>query len=180
MLHSSLPSLRAVRVGGLCLEILHGTWGPDPVLHQFFAIQNRRSFPTPPKNIYRNGLRLSPPKEKASKHRPPTRTALDTEQVISDPEKNIQKWVRLSLPKEKTSRHRPPTRTALELGSEDSYGSLVEHTRTLSKFCGDPCPVSRGLAATVKCDHMREKHFFSCVGSETHHYRLHGSRVSVR
>ena len=39
---SSLPSLRAV--GGLCLEMSPGTWGPDPVLYQLFAIQNRRSF----------------------------------------------------------------------------------------------------------------------------------------
>ena len=40
---SSLPSLRAV--DGLCLEVWPGTWGPDPVLNQFFAMQNRRSFP---------------------------------------------------------------------------------------------------------------------------------------
>ena len=39
----SLPSLRAV--GGLCLDLSLGTWGPDPVLYQPFAIQNRRSFP---------------------------------------------------------------------------------------------------------------------------------------
>ena len=35
--------LRAV--DGPCLEVSLGTWGPDPFLYQFFAIQNRRSFP---------------------------------------------------------------------------------------------------------------------------------------
>ena len=33
---SSLPSLRAV--GGLCLEVSLGAWGPDPYLYQRFAI----------------------------------------------------------------------------------------------------------------------------------------------
>ena len=42
-LESSPPGLRAV--GGLCLEISLVAWGPDPVLYQLFAIQNRRSFP---------------------------------------------------------------------------------------------------------------------------------------
>ena len=44
---TSLPSLRGV--GGLCLEVSLGTWKPDPVLYQLFAIQNR-SFPTRQKN----------------------------------------------------------------------------------------------------------------------------------
>ena len=39
---SSLPSLRAV--GGLCLEVSLGTQGPDPVLCQLCAIQNRSCF----------------------------------------------------------------------------------------------------------------------------------------
>ena len=39
----SLPSLRAG--GGLCLEVSPGAWGPDPVMYQLFAIQNRTSFP---------------------------------------------------------------------------------------------------------------------------------------
>ena len=40
---SSLPSLRVV--DGLCLKVSLGTWGPDPVMYQLFAIQNRTSFP---------------------------------------------------------------------------------------------------------------------------------------
>ena len=28
------------RVGGLCLEVSLGTWGPDPVLHRCFTMQN--------------------------------------------------------------------------------------------------------------------------------------------
>ena len=57
--------------------------------------------------------------------------------------------------------------------------SLVEHK--LSKFGGDPCPVTRGLVATAMC-YMRKARFCLCRHrtERTHHYRRHCPRVSVR
>ena len=71
----SLPSLRAV--GGLCLEVSLGTCGPDTVLYQLFAIQNRRSFPIRKKFI-QNGSGTHVPSE-TSRHIPPTALKLGSE-----------------------------------------------------------------------------------------------------
>ena len=62
----------------VCLEISLGTWGPDPVLYQLFAIQNRRSFPIRKKKTSRNGSGSHVPSE-TSRHRPPTALELDSE-----------------------------------------------------------------------------------------------------
>ena len=65
---SSLPSLRAA--GGLRIEVSLGTWGPDPVLIELFATQNRREFPTRKKSS-RNRLGSHVP-SKTSRRKPPT------------------------------------------------------------------------------------------------------------
>ena len=42
--YAESPPASLGALGGLCLEVSPGTWGPDPVMYQLFAIQNRRSF----------------------------------------------------------------------------------------------------------------------------------------
>ena len=70
--------------------------------------------------------------------------------------KLMQNWVRPPRPKRdlETDHLRPSNLAARTL-------SLVEHT--LSKFCGDPCPVRRGLAAAVKCCVLKKHVFFAAV-----------------
>ena len=72
---SSLPSLRAA--GGLRIEVSLGTWGPDPVLIELFATQNRREFPTRKKSS-RNRLGSHVP-SKTSRRKPPTALKLGGE-----------------------------------------------------------------------------------------------------
>ena len=64
-------------VGGLCLDISLVTWGPEPVLYQLFAIQNRRSFAIRKKSS-RNGSGSHVP-GKTSRHGPPTALKLGSE-----------------------------------------------------------------------------------------------------
>ena len=66
---SSLPSLRVV--GGLCLEVSLGTWGPGPFpYNKLLAIQNRILFPIGEKRC-RYAIGSHVPNE-TSRHRPPT------------------------------------------------------------------------------------------------------------
>ena len=72
MLHEAeSPRCQVLRaVGGPFLEVSLGTWGPDPVLYQLFAVQIRKSI-SDQKKLSRNRLGPHVP-IKTSRHRPTT------------------------------------------------------------------------------------------------------------
>ena len=124
-------------VGGLRLEVLPGTWEPDPFVDNFFLIGNDLLFCIA--TVSYTHLRAHE-----------TKANLVCRLLLE--KKNAE------IGQAPTSQARPRDEDHLRPSNLAARTlSLVEHA--LSKFGGDPCPARRGLAAAVKC-YVRKARFF--------------------
>ena len=90
-IESSLPSLSFRAVGGLCLEISLGMWGPGPVSVSTFCDTEQVVISDQKKYISRNGSGSHVPRE-TSTPRPPTALKLGSDDSQLSGAYALQVW----------------------------------------------------------------------------------------